>query len=112
MMTATVSHEMMTPLNSILNLSHYVQSKLKALLNATTGESGASQNKKECQISMKQVTETCQHLSIVFNSASHLQYLVKGLLDVMKLKNGKLKLNEEDFDLEEASREVTKLFEI
>ncbi len=112
MMTATVSHEMMTPLNSIINLSQYVLSKLQAWFKSTTGGSGTSQNKKHCQMSMTQVTDTCLQLSIIFNSATHLQYLVNGLLDVMKLKNGNLKLNDEKFDLEVASQEVVSLFEI
>lgn len=68
MLTATVSHDMRTPLNAIIGISH-------SLHNFIQGEAPT------------------KLLKIVNNSSKILMFLVNDLLDFFQLKNGKFNLN-------------------
>lgn len=70
MLTATVSHDMRTPLNSIIGLLANVEGSL-------TNE----QAKK--------------YLKIIKSSSKILLFLVSDLLDFFQIKNGKFKKNEQ-----------------
>ena len=79
MITATVSHEMRTPINAIL----LQLESLEATLMEKNG------NKKELLM-----------IRVIKNSAKLLLYLVQDMLDVYMLKNGKFTKIEEYFVLE------------
>lgn len=76
---ATVSHELRTPLNSILGFA-------KLLLNQTVGP-------------LNQVQQT--DLSFIYDSAQHLLSLVNDILDLSKIKAGKIRLDMEWLTVEE-----------
>ena len=76
---ATVSHELRTPLNSIIGFS-------KLLLNQNLGP-----------LNEIQLTD----LSLIFNSAQHLQGLVNDILDISKIDAGKIRLDKEWISIEE-----------
>ena len=74
MLTATVSHDMRTPLNAILNL-------LGNLEPLVTDDNGR------------------KYLKIISYSSKILLFLVNDLLDLFQIKNGKFKKQEEDVDI-------------
>ncbi len=76
---ATVSHELRTPLNSILGFA-------KLLLNQTVGP-------------LNQIQHT--DVSFIFDSAQHLLSLVNDILDLSKIKAGKIRLDMEWLNVEE-----------
>jgi len=74
LLTATVSHEMRTPLNSMISLLMSIK---------------------------KYITDTkgLELLNIIQSSSIMLQYLVNDLLDLYQIKNGKFKKNEENAEI-------------
>ena len=76
---ATVSHELRTPLNSILGFA-------KLLLNQNLGP-----------LNEIQYTD----LSMIYDSALHLQSLVNDILDISKIDAGKIRLDKEWVTVEE-----------
>lgn len=76
---ATVSHELRTPLNSILGFA-------KLLLNQTVGP-------------LNQIQQT--DISYIYDSAQHLLSLVNDILDLSKIKAGKIRLDMEWLTVEE-----------
>ena len=74
MLTATVSHEMRTPLNSVISLLTTFDPFMKD-----------AKGKKI--------------LSIIQNSAKMLLYLVNDMLDLFQIKNGKFRKNEQHFEI-------------
>ena len=84
MITATVSHEMRTPLNAI-----------NGLLQSISLFVSSEQGKKL--------------IKIVENSSKLLLFLVNDLLDYSQIKNGKFKKNEQPTDIRQA---VTDLLDI
>ncbi len=76
---ATVSHELRTPLNSILGFA-------KLLLNQTVGP-------------LNQIQHT--DVSFILDSAQHLLSLVNDILDLSKIKAGKIRLDMEWLNVEE-----------
>jgi signal transduction histidine kinase len=73
LLAGTVSHEMMTPLNSILNLS-------KLILDRTLQEERGV-NKAD----MLPDIEISKYISIIYKSSNLLYYLIKDLLDLLKI---------------------------
>jgi len=67
LLTATFSHEMLTPLNSIINISQSLLKKLSPSLQT--------------------------YQSVVINSAKNLQFMIESLLDLMLLQKGTFSLN-------------------
>src|SRR2546427_996122 len=76
---ASMSHELGTPLNSIIGFS-------KVLLNRLDGD-----------LSERQET----YIRSVHNSGSHLLQLINGILDFSRIEAGKLEMISEEIDLHE-----------
>jgi signal transduction histidine kinase len=84
LLTATVSHEMRTPLNSMLTLIH----SLKRYVQGARG---------------LHIWNTIQSSSMI------LQYLVNDMLDLYLIKNGKFKKNEQ---MQDIAKEISSIIEI
>ena len=82
MMTATVSHEMRTPINAILT-------QLESL-----------------QIMLIGQTQIQQMTNIIKNSAQLLLYLVNDMLDVYLIKNGKFQKIEEQVLIKKILKQI------
>lgn len=87
MLTATVSHDMRTPLNAITGISHNLQ-------NLVNGEQGQ------------------KLLKIINNSSRILLFLVNDLLDFFQIKNGKFNLSFAPVDIKKSVMEILDMFEI
>lgn len=85
MITATVSHDMRTPLNTIIGLIHNIESSI-------------------LDIRAKKL------LDIVKNSSKILLYLVNDLLDFFQLKNDKFKINLTPQDVRKPIMEIVDMF--
>lgn len=85
LLTATVSHEMRTPLNSMITLLD------RARTYVTNSEEGLKSFK------------------IIESSSKMLSYLVNDLLDLFQIKNGKFKKNENTYDV---AKELETVIEI
>ena len=88
MITATVSHEMRTPINAILLMLQSLEMHIK----------GQPELKQMCDI--------------LKNSGKYLLYLVNDMLDVFMLKTGKFEKNEEPFNIKLHLMEIQELFKI
>ena len=71
MLTATISHDMRTPLNAIIGI-------IRILEPCITSKDGQ------------------KYIQIISNSSQILLYLVSDLLDLFKLRNGKFSKNEHE----------------
>ncbi len=81
---ANMSHEIRTPMNAIIGLTH--------LLRRDLGDPAA-----------------LSKLGRIDEAAHHLLCIINDILDLSKIEAGKLKLTEEDFDLETLARTVCAL---
>ena len=86
LITATVSHDMRTPLNAMIGLL----SNLKQYV----GEQGQ------------------KYLQIIVNSSQFMLYLVNDLLDLYQIKNGKLRKHEDVVDLRHGINELLDMFQL
>jgi signal transduction histidine kinase len=87
MLTATISHDMRTPLNAILGIG-------KNLETHVTGTAGS------------------RYLQIMMNSAALLHFLVNDLLDLFRIKNGKFSKNEQKVDIRSHLNELIDIFQL
>jgi signal transduction histidine kinase len=87
MLTATVSHEMRTPLNAIIGL-------LSTLTNFVHGERGHKM------------------LQIIKNSSMMLLYLVNDMLDLYQIKNGRFQKKIERLNIRESIQMLIDMFEL
>lgn len=87
MLTATVSHDMRTPLNAIIGIGKSLESQL----NTETGK---------------------KFLRIVMNSAKLLNFLVNDMIDLFRIRNGKFEKNEAAVNLKQTLAELIEMFEI
>jgi signal transduction histidine kinase len=87
MLTATVSHDLRTPLNSILGIGR----SLEVHINGEIGE---------------------RYLRIMMNSAKLMQFLVNDLIDLFRIRNGKFTAFESCVDLKENLSELIEVFSI
>jgi signal transduction histidine kinase len=87
MLTATISHDMRTPLNAILGIG-------KNLEPHVTHEAGT------------------RYLQIMMNSASLLHFLVNDLLDLFRIKNGKFSKYETKVDIRQHLNELIDIFQL
>ena len=81
---AHMSHELRTPLNGIIGFSEFL----------VDGKPGTINSKQK------------EYLEDILNSGKHLLQLVNDILDLAKLRAGKMELNPERFSLREAIEEV------
>ncbi|MDQ7030077.1 MAG: hybrid sensor histidine kinase/response regulator [Ardenticatenia bacterium] len=81
---STVSHELRTPLNIIIGHAEILQDELFGPLNE----------------------HQRRYVDNIVRSARHLLDLVENILDMSKIESGKLELNMQPFDVEEAVQEV------
>lgn len=86
MITATVSHEMRTPINAILTQI----SSLEMILEGQTDQ--------------------LKIIKVIKNSATLLLYLVNDMLDVYMIKNGKFQKINEKFFLKNLMMEIYEMF--
>jgi signal transduction histidine kinase len=87
MLTATVSHDLRTPLNSILGIGRSLEYHIN-------GEIGG------------------RYLRIMMNSAKLMQFLVNDLIDLFRIRNGKFTANESTVDLKQNLSELIEIFSI
>ncbi|CDW89272.1 pas domain s-box protein [Stylonychia lemnae] len=87
MLTATVSHDLRTPLNSMIGLLN----NMDMYINDTQGK---------------------RFLSIIKNSSSFMLFLVNDLLDCFQIKNGKFKKNMKWTDMAKSIRELIDMFSV
>ena len=85
MLTATVSHEMRTPLNAILGMGR----NISRLITNKQGQ---------------------QFHRILMNSAQLLLFIVNDLLDLYRIKNGKFVKNEEEINIRNEFRDILDVF--
>lgn len=93
-LTATVSHDMRTPLNSIIGLNHFEYwSILNTLESFVEGEGK-------------------NFLNIIKSSSKFLLFLVNDLLDFLQIKNGKFKKNLQWVNIDKTLKELLAMFEL
>ena len=87
MLTATVSHDMRTPLNAILGIGKNLESQI-------TSDIGS------------------RFLRIMMNSARLLHFLVNDLIDLFRIRNGKFSRLETRSDLKHHLTELIDIFQL
>lgn len=92
MLTATISHDMRTPLNAIISVS-------KNFIN-------------ELAVNQPCKKTWTKFLKIVFNSASLLNYQVNDLIDLFKMRAGKFKPQESIVNVYDLVNEIFEIFSI
>ncbi len=85
MLTATVSHDMRTPLNAILGIGRNLEKHIKTDLGK-------------------------KYFKVIINSAKLMQSQINDLIDLFRIRNGKFTKIEERADLYENLAEVVELF--
>ncbi len=103
-----MSHEMLTPLNSIINLSVFIDQKLKRRFDMDeelSGGMGSSTDNND-------IWQSLQYLHIIRSSANILQYLVKDLIDLMNIKQDKFTKVNQEFSPSQACEEIISCFEL
>lgn len=93
MLTATISHDMRTPLNAIISVSKNLITDLL-------------KNSRPCKKTWM------KFLKIVFNSASLLNFQVNDLIDLFKIRTGKFKPVESIVNVHEIVMEIFEVFSI
>lgn len=94
MLTATISHDMRTPLNAIISVS-------KTLIHDIQQQHGTF-NKRKCT----------RFLQIVFNSATLLDFQVNDLIDLFKIRTQKFKSYNSIANPNEIVKEIFEVFSI
>lgn len=93
MLTATISHDMRTPLNAIISVSKNLITDLL-------------KNSRPCKKTWT------KFLKIVFNSAYLLNFQVSDLIDLFKIRTGKFKPVESIVNVHEIVMEIFEVFSI
>eukprot|EP00347_Sterkiella_histriomuscorum_P020341 403338179 len=108
LLTQTMSHEMLTPLNSIIIMSTLVEQKIQAKFLLEGGISGGigSSVDKDAQ----DIKQSLDYLGIVKSSANILMFLVKDLLDLMYIKQNLFSPELRTFSTIEACQDVMKCY--
>lgn len=88
MLTATVSHDMRTPLNAILGIGKNLEQ------HVSKDEAGA------------------RFLKIMMNSAKLLHFLVNDMIDLFRIRNGKFTSNETSVELKDHIEEILDMFNL
>lgn len=108
LLTATMSHEMLTPLNSIINLSTFVEQKLSKLSEGKE----ARRTLRQSDNKGSEIAQSLQFVHIIRSSANILQYLIKDLIDLMNIKLNKFTSVVQPFSPLEACEDVLHCFEV
>ena len=95
MVTATVSHEMRTPINSMMMHLNNLEFQLK---------------QDDQLVQSPQIIEVQKMTRIIRNSAQFLLYLVNDMLDVYMLKNGKFLKIQDEVKIEELMAKIYEMF--
>lgn len=80
MLTATLSHELLTPLNSIITISALMENR--------------GNTNKNIELNSAIWQELLQYFKIIYNSAMIMQYLIKSQIDMLQIKTETLSLTE------------------
>jgi signal transduction histidine kinase len=87
MLTATVSHDMRTPLNAILGIGRNLEKHIKTDLGK-------------------------KYFNVIINSAKLMQSQINDIIDLFRIRNGKFTCIEERADLSVNLNEVVELFKL
>eukprot|EP00347_Sterkiella_histriomuscorum_P003626 403363564 len=123
LLLGAVSHEMLTPLNSIIGLSGVIRkqyenqivdsSRLKLSQNGqNTLSQGKNSHQKQSTYDNQGINDIYYLIKIINCSAVLMQFLVQDFIDLMNILKGNLKLNNAPYDLQKACFEVLELFEV
>ena len=93
---ATVSHEMRTPLTSVLGFAKLIRSKLEADVFPRVPE-----HDKKAARTMKKVRG---NLGIIVEEGERLTHLIGDVLDIAKLESGQMEWHMEDIDIGDVAR--------
>ena len=85
---ANMSHELRTPLNSVLGFSHLMQHDLTA------------------------TADQKDYLQIINRSGEHLLHLINNVLDISKIKAGRVELEASPIDLGQLAQDITSLMSV
>ncbi|TNV84250.1 hypothetical protein FGO68_gene11933 [Halteria grandinella] len=96
LLTATVSHEMMTPLNAILSL---IQNSIRKV------EKGA-------EVLCRDLNHHLQELKIINSSCNTLHSLVNDMVDLFQLKNKRFKTQEKNIEIRKCLEEIVEIIRI
>jgi signal transduction histidine kinase len=107
-----MSHEMLTPLNSILHLTDYVQEKVKDKYEEDEGNNTGEMGSSIHDNASKEMKVCVTYLGIVKSSANILQFLVKDLIDLMNIKGKSFISEVKGFSTREACEEVIKCYKM
>ena len=88
---ATVSHEMRTPLTSVLGFAKLIRSRLTADVFPLVPES-----EKKARRTVKKVST---NLGIIIEEGERLTHLIGDVLDIAKLESGQMEWHKEDVDV-------------
>ena len=94
MFFSSVAHELRTPLNSIIPIAKMIITNFDRL--------ASGMNEPEKQRILKFIT-------IILNSALHLESVIEDALDISRLENNKFQIFEDVFNLREAVNEVAQI---
>jgi len=106
MINACVSHEMRTPLNSIIAFNVQKEGLYKELREELSSNQGAPDIKVKCLLIVDQLEKgrQCQE-----SSSSIIKFLVQDLLDFAQLKAGKFRKNITRFNIIETVKSVLRI---
>ncbi|MCB9594123.1 MAG: HAMP domain-containing histidine kinase [Sandaracinaceae bacterium] len=88
---ATVSHEMRTPLTSVLGFAKLIRSKLDADVFPRVPEADAK--------AARTMTKVRQNLGIIVEEGERLTALIGDVLDIAKLESGQMEWHKEDVEV-------------
>ncbi|CDW75602.1 pas pac sensor hybrid histidine kinase [Stylonychia lemnae] len=130
LLLATVSHEMLTPLNSMIGLTSVLKKKFDiktqtqlingfvvdtttfSNFNATNNQDNMKPNSsyKSNSLQRAMIDDPSYMIRVINNSAVLLQYLVLDFVDLMKIIKGQLHLNYQQSQLQKTCFDVIELF--
>jgi len=84
-LTATISHEQLNPLNSIINLAEYVDDEIYEALDTGLMYEDSSNNDMII-INLKTLQESRRAISIIKSSSQLMQLMNKGMINKALLK--------------------------
>lgn len=80
---------MLTPLNSIINLSFYIETKLRSRFKLELEQIAIDGSKGGSTSEIVDIKQSLSFIHVIKSSAHILQYLIKDMIDLMNIKMGK-----------------------